>query len=122
MLSVKLQIILIVLCVCILILFIRKVQKFKLELKYALIWILVIMSSLILAIFPGILNFISALLYIKEPVNALFLVAIIFMLMIMYSLTSALSKASGNIKVLSQEVGLLKKELEELKNVKNTEK
>lgn len=120
MISFKLQVILICLCIFFIFLFIRRVQIYKLELKYALIWMFTIIASLILAIFPNILNFISVLLYIKEPVNALFLVGIVFILIIIYSLTSALSKASNNIKDLSQELGLVKEELESLKKTLDT--
>ncbi|MUG47202.1 DUF2304 domain-containing protein [Paenibacillus woosongensis] len=120
MISFKLQVILVCLCIFFIFLFIRRVQIYKLELKYALIWMFTIIASLILAVFPSILNFISMLLYIKEPVNALFLVGIVFILIIIYSLTSALSKASNNIKDLSQELGLVKEELESLKKTLDT--
>lgn len=115
MISFKLQVILICLCIFFIFLFIRRVQVYKLELKYALIWMFTISASLILAIFPKILNYFSVLLYIKEPVNALFLLGIIFILVIIYSLTSALSKASNNIKDLTQELGLIKEDIESLK-------
>uniref|UniRef100_UPI003EB8FF39 DUF2304 domain-containing protein n=1 Tax=Paenibacillus polymyxa TaxID=1406 RepID=UPI003EB8FF39 len=45
----------------------------------------------------------------------LFLVAIISIFVILYSLTVALSRDSNKIKVLSQEIGLLKKEVDLLK-------
>ncbi|WP_430493588.1 DUF2304 domain-containing protein [Paenibacillus ottowii] len=62
-----------------------------------------------------LLIFISRIFYIEMPVNALFLVAIISIFVILYSLTVALSRDSNKIKVLSQEIGLLKKEVDLLK-------
>lgn len=92
------------------------IKKKKLELKYALTWILTSLLFIILSLFPGILYFISSLLHIKEPVNALFLLIIFFLLIIIFTLTLALSKSSNRVAALTQEVGLLKLDHEKLKD------
>ena len=112
MLSINLQIILILFCILLLVIFIINVKNYKIELKYALIWFFIITISLILAIFPKLLDLIAKILFIKEPINALFFLAIIFNMLIVYSLTNALSRASNNIKKLSQELGILKEKIE----------
>lgn len=119
MLSIYLQIILIIFCLLLLFFFTRNVRNYKLELKYALIWFFIIIVSLFMAVFPEFLNFAANLLFIKEPINALFFLAIIFNLLIVYSLTNALSRASTNIKKLSQELGILNEKIEKLENSKN---
>lgn len=92
------------------------IRKKKLELKYALTWIVTSLLFIILSFFPRILYFISALLQIKEPVNALFLLIIFFLLIIIFTLTIALSKSSNRIATLTQEMGLLKLDHDKLKN------
>lgn len=89
----------------------------KIELKYTLIWLLTGISFLTIAVFPDLLRRISRILHIVEPVNTLFLFIIFFMLLILFSLTIALSRNAGRVKTLVQEIGILKMELE--KHIKN---
>lgn len=95
---------------------ISMIKKKKLELKYALTWIVASFLFIILSLFPGILYSISALLHIETPVNALFLLTIFFLLIIIFTLTIALSKSSNRIAALTQEIGILKLEHDKLKN------
>ncbi|MDP1510161.1 DUF2304 domain-containing protein [Paenibacillus sp. CMAA1739] len=115
MIHFQLQVILFFVCSILLMLLIRKIKSYKLDLKYALLWILINLMGIVLTLFPYVLIFISRIFYIEMPVNALFLVAIISIFVILYSLTVALSRDSNKIKVLSQEIGLLKKEVDLLK-------
>ncbi|CQR58541.1 DUF2304 domain-containing protein [Paenibacillus riograndensis] len=112
----QLQILLIVISIGVLVIFLRNIRSYKLNLKYALVWIFTIVSCLVLSIFPGLLDIISKVFYIKDPVNALFTVAIVFVLIIIYTLTKALSDASDNLKQLTQEIAILKKQVESEKN------
>jgi len=86
----------------------------KIELKYTLIWLFTGISFLAIAVFPDILRILSRILHIIEPVNTLFLFIIFFMLLILFSLTIALSRNAGRVKTLVQEIGILKMELEKL--------
>lgn len=88
----------------------------KIELKYMLAWILAGICLLAAAIFPGIIRFVSKLLNIVEPVNTLFLLVIFFMLLILFTLTIALSKNVEQTKTLTQEIGIIKLQLDKLKN------
>lgn len=96
---------------------INMVRNYKLDLRYSLTWIVSAILFILLAIFPGMIKGIARMLGIKEPVNALFLVVIFFLLLITLTLTIALSKKSNSIKNLVQEVGILKLKVEAL--VKN---
>lgn len=87
----------------------------RLELRYALTWILTSFSFIILSVFPEVLRFVSSVLHIKEPVNTLFLSIIFFLLVIIFTLTLALSRNANRVKTLIQEVGIIKLELEKLK-------
>ena len=92
------------------------VRTKKLELKYALTWILTSFSFVLLSIFPEILFFITELMHIELPVNALYLCVIFLLLMIVFTLTVAVSRQALRIKTLVQEIGLLKETLERMKN------
>lgn len=91
------------------------IRKQKIELKYTLLWLLLSFISILLSIFPKITYKMSQILGIETPVNTLFLIGIIGSLLIIFSLTVALSRNSSRIKDLTQELGILKEELLELK-------
>ena len=91
----------------------------KIELKYSLAWLLAGICLLSTALFPDILKLLSKLLNIIEPVNTLFLSIIFFMLLIAFTLTIALSRNANRVKTLTQEIGIIKMELERLKKNRN---
>jgi len=86
----------------------------KFELRYALTWIFTSMSFIILSVFPDLIKIVSKILYIKEPVNTLFLFGIFFLLMIIFTLTVSFSSTVWKIKTLTQEIGILRMRIEEL--------
>ncbi len=107
-----LQLIIIVITLFFTFFIIRMVNKRKLQLKYTLTWILTSFIFLLIAVFPSILSSVSNMLHIVEPVNALFTILIFFLLLIIFSLTKAISNYSNKVKDLTQEVGILKNYLE----------
>lgn len=115
MIALNLQIILIVASVLLFIFFVTKIKAYKIELKYTILWMFIIFINILLALFPKILMYLSDLLYIETPVNTLFLFGFLACFMILYSLSASMSKYSIKIKQLSQEIGLLKNELEKYK-------
>lgn len=84
----------------------RFIQKKELQLKYALIWILVDLLMIIAVLVPGFLMAISNLLGVYSITNMLFFLGIMFVLAIVFSLTVALSRASDRIRKLSQQIAL----------------
>ncbi len=110
----RLQIIMISASLLFLIYIILMLRNKKIELKYTLAWLLAGLSLLIVAIFPSVLRTLSDLLNIVEPVNTLFLCIIFFMLLIIFTLTIALSRNASRVKTLTQEIGILKLELRKL--------
>lgn len=104
---------------CILFLFLRKKT---LNLNYTLLWLLFSLVLLITAVFPGIITKVSSVLNIRTPSNTIFALTLFLILLILLSITSIVSKQHREIKALTQELALLKKEtsdkLEELKNDK----
>lgn len=118
MVSIKLQFFLLLGSIICLFLFINLIRKYSIELKYSMLWLIIMLISTFLSIFPKSFTFISHLIGIELPVNALFLLTIFGIMLIMFSLTLEVSKSTIKIKELSQELGLLRHELEKLKTKK----
>lgn len=104
--SLRLQIILAALTLVTLAMVINLVRKNKLELKYSLTWIFVGIGILILTIWPDLIFKVTHLLGIVDAMNTVFFVGSIFQLIIIFSLTVALSRQSNKLKQLTQEVAL----------------
>lgn len=104
------------------VLILNMVIKRKLELKYVLTWLFTSITFVIITLFPNIVYSLSQLLHIINPVNALFLIIIFLLLMIVFTLTVALSRNSNRVKTLVQEVGILRNSLENLKQQNNNNK
>lgn len=116
----RLQIILVVFSILCLVFIVNRIINYKIELKYTLLWLLLSISTIILSVFPRSLEFISESLSIETPVNALFMLAIIAIFLIIYSLTISLSRNSTKVKELTQEIGILKNIIEN-KNKEDSE-
>lgn len=116
MMLLKLQIILLLSSSIWLVYLIKMISQYKLELKYALLWLLLSVISIILSIFPSTISIIANILGVESPVNALFLLGILGAFVILFSLTMALSRASNNLKNLSQELAMTKHELAQIKD------
>lgn len=114
--NIKLHIILILVAILFFIFITNMIRKTKLHLQYALTWLISSIIFVVIAVFPGIVNKISVILNIKEPVNALFLLIIFLMINIIFTLSMTVSKLNDDIKVLTQEVGISKFEIEKIKS------
>lgn len=89
---------------------VNMIRKKNLELRHALTWLAVGVSILILDCFPNLISWISEKIGIASPVNMLFFFGFCFSLMIIFTLTIAMSRMSIRMKQLAQEVALLKEE------------
>nr|WP_295975165.1 DUF2304 domain-containing protein [uncultured Bacillus sp.] len=114
MITLRLQLTLIILSLLTFLLIINLIKKYNLELKYSLLWIFFCVINILLAFFTQIGTFIADLLSIKEPVNAIFLLASIFQFALIFSLTLTISRLSGKVSQLVQEVGVLKNKVEKM--------
>lgn len=112
--TIKLQIVIAVFDILALLYIGNMVRKKRLELKHALIWFLVAVLLLIFDIFPGLLNGLTGLLGITLPINMLFFLGFLFVLMIVFSQTVIISNLTRKDKRLTQEVALLNKRIDDL--------
>lgn len=88
-------------------------KKKTLSLKYSLLWIVTGMVMTILVIFPKALDMFVKAIGIQTPVNGLFAVCIFFIILILMSLTSIVSKQTERIKNLTQYLAIEEKKQRE---------
>ncbi len=113
--SIKLQIIIAIIIVMALCVIVNMIRKKRLELRYALAWMIVGVGVLVLDCFPELITWLAKTLGIASPVNMLFFMGFCFSLMIIFVLTVAVSRSSIRIKQLAQELALYEKENKESK-------
>lgn len=110
--NIRTQILIIAVTLLAMLYIINKIRKRGIELRYSLLWLLLGIGIIVFACFPGISKCIAGMMGIYQPMNMLFFAGFCFMLPILFSLSVAVSKLSNKVKQLTQEMGLLYKELE----------
>ena len=113
--TLKLQILIIAALAIALIFIIIQIRNRKLDLKYSLTWFFLILALLVLTIFPQILTFFSNLVGFGSQMNMLFVSGFLLALLIIFTLTRAVSKLMDQVRTLTQKVALLERELREAK-------
>lgn len=116
MIPYRLQIVLLVAVILYFIVILYFLKKKALELKYTLIWLLAGLVMLVLIAFPQLMTFAVSLLGIQSNMNGLYMALISFIIMILMTLTSIVSRLAYKAKVLTQEVALLEKRIRDLEN------
>jgi hypothetical protein len=77
--------------------------------RYAILWLLSAFVLLALAVWKGLLSRLADAVGIIYPPNALFLVAFVFVLVLLLHFSLAVSRLSDQTKVLAQRLALLEK-------------
>ena len=113
--TLRLQIILLLFLAAGMAVVVNMVRKRILELKYVLTWMFADIMLAILVLFPGLIGAISRLLGIYSPMNMIFFLGFVLSLVILFSLTVAISRASANERRMSQTIAILRREIQELK-------
>lgn len=84
----------------------RTVNKKHLQMRFSVVWILVALGLMVLALFPGLVIGLTALVGMEVPANLLYLGAIFVLLVICFSHTVQLSAQAEKIKALVQLISL----------------
>lgn len=116
-----LQITLSIAVICYFILILRYLKKKMLELKYTLIWLVAGMVMGVMIFFPELLVWFVRLLGIESNMNGLYVLCFAFIIAILMTLTSIVSRQTFKIKILIQEISMMEKRIRELENEKTTE-
>lgn len=93
---------------------INLIRKNKIELKYALPWLCAGIVVLTIDCFPILMNKLAELAGIGSPINMIFFVGFLFVLVILLAMTIALSRASSSIKRLTQKMAIIEKRVRDL--------
>lgn len=112
MLNFKLQLFVILISLLVMGYIVYLIRRELIELRYSSMWLVVGALLIVIAVQPYLVAWIARLVGIGLPVNALFLVASLFLLVMMLVLTIAISKLSLRQTRLTQEIALLKAELQ----------
>lgn len=91
------------------------IRRGLLKEQYAILWLASAVILLILSVWRGLLDKIALALGVAYPPSLLFLVAFLFLLLIVLHFSVIISDFSEKNKRLSQEVALLKTTFEEYK-------
>ena len=82
--------------------------------KYAVLWLLFAGAALFFAIFPNVLVWVSGHLGVAQPVNLLFFVTIVLLVLVSVQLSYELSRHEARIRRLAEEVALLDQRIKEI--------
>lgn len=115
--NIRTQIVVAAILLIALVIVINMVRCRRLELRYALAWLGVGIGTLVLDCFPELMSFMADQVGIASPTNMLFFCGFLFALVIIFTLTVAVSQTSVKIKDLAQEIAFLKKELEDWQKI-----
>ncbi len=83
--------------------------------KYAVLWLFFSAAALFFAIFPGVLDWLSRVLGVAQPVNLLFFVTVVLLVLVNVQLSYELSRHEMRIRRLAEEVALLRDEISEIR-------
>ena len=75
--------------------------------KYAVLWLFFSGAALFFSVFPGALLWLSSTLNVAEPVNLLFFVTLVMLILVAIQLSFELSRHEARIRRLAEEVALL---------------
>jgi len=89
--------------------------------RYALLWLFSSLVLLLLSVWTGLLEIVSKAVGIAYPPNALFAIAFGFVLLLLMHFSLAISRLSGESKVLAQKVARLDKDVRELSEAARSE-
>lgn len=103
------------------IIIVNLIKKYRLELRYSLLWLALIFVTIVVSIFPQIFVYLAKFMGIEVPANAVFLLVSFGSFALIFSLTLAVSNLTVKSKELTQEIGLLKLRLQKLEEQLNRE-
>lgn len=118
MIPTKLRVILIIAVISYFSIILVFLKKKSLALKYTLLWMASGVVLGIMVIWPNSLTMFIRLIGITDNMNGLFILCIAFLIIILMSITSIVSKQTDKIKNLTQTIAKMEKRIRELEENK----
>ena len=107
-----LQVLAVTVSVALLVFIVEAVRRSRLNARYAILWLGAGAALLTLSIYRPLLDWVAQLFGIAYPPSLLFLVAFLFLLVIVLHFSLVLSSHRDSIRRLAQTVALLERNLE----------
>ena len=89
----------------------------KMTVKYSLLWMCLSLVLLVFAIFPYVVYVLRDLMGVEMPVNLVFMLMFCFVLLVLLSLSIAISQLADKCRRLTQANAILEKRVRELEKV-----
>jgi hypothetical protein len=87
-------------------------RRHRLREKHALVWFVIAAGSLVLAIFPGVLETLADLAHVQVPSNLLFFIGSLLLLAMSLQHSFEIGRLEERTRTLGEEVALLRLEVE----------
>jgi hypothetical protein len=100
--------------VVVLVFVIEMLRRQKIREKYAVLWIVIGVGTLVLAAFPDLLFWAARLIGVQLPSNLLFAIALILLLGVTLHLSREVSSSEDEIRSLAEEVAILRADLRDV--------
>lgn len=88
--------------------------KRKLSVRYGILWFLLSILFIVISLFPNIVNWFCSIVSIREPIHAVELAIIAFILLVIFTYNCRITKLTDENRMLIQEIGILKKYVSDL--------
>lgn len=108
--SIALRIFLVLVSLASLFYIVRKIRYSKMQIEYAIFWIVLSVILVIMAVFPGIVYWITNLMGMISPANVVYLFIIAILLLKVFMMTIEISNLENKVKDLVQQIGITEKE------------
>jgi hypothetical protein len=118
----KIQIISIIASLIIFFVVVNLIRRRKLKTEYSLIWLAVSVTFVIFSFWRNGIDKLASLFGIAYAPSVLFIILLIGIILLLIEFSIIISKQAEHIKVLVQEMALLKQELEEKIEINGQEK
>lgn len=115
--SVKFQTFMILGALVLLVIIFVLLKHGKMTVKYSLLWMCLSLVLLVFAIFPYVVYVLRDLMGVEMPVNLVFMLMFCFVLLVLLSLSIAISQLAEKSKRLTQANAILEKRVRELEKI-----
>lgn len=88
-------------------------RRQRLREKYAVIWVVVVVATVLLAVFPQMLTASADVLGVEVPANLLFFGAIMLLLFISIQLSYEIGRLEERTRTLAEEIALIRLQVEQ---------
>lgn len=114
----RLTIVSVIVALAALVLVFELLRRRRLREKYAVIWVVISIGTLVVALFPPMLGWVAGLVGIQTPSNLLFFVSLIILFAVSLQLSREVGLLEEQSRRLAEEVGGLKLRMDALEREK----